>query len=558
MYKEPTIKFAIDKISGEVLDASAKFKSAKEAHAVREQYNRGLVDLYCCECGQPLHISKSRFDRVYFKHAPYAKHCILKDSNFSPAEMHLIQNAAGARESDRHKLLKNKIGKLLSITQGVALESLHVDTKYLFSEEDRRRPDVYCKYNGKELVFEIQLSPLPQRYLLERHHFYKEKGIYLIWILDQFDIHGQSTMEKDIKYLNTYQNFFKLDEEDQLDHFRLVCDYKEPVLYKERSVVSPWRTKSVSLNEVSYCTNTFQIYFLDYKKSYELKEAELNKLIARKEAKEREALFEARAEQLKSNTNKYISRIKANRQNGRHFYNFEQRNNDIGEIDAGHLNSKLGFNEKRHQGKTLLNYYIATATEFGNSFLQFILQSLQIEINVNLKNDDGTSTFQEILKSKLLPKQEFIKLIFKRGYCLISEDKSLFMSYENRSQDINNEELFLLECQDQLINKDLVEMVWQKGRLLCILESAKRKQMVAFRYDNWISLGVLAVHSYKAYWEYIEPAFKYYGLWEILLEADKNGAFERKLTNFYETMPEQDFSVDEMIKELYPEIFKSS
>jgi len=35
--------------------------------------------------------------------------------------------------------------------------------------------------------------------------------MFLIWILDDFDIHNQGTLERDIKYLTEYENFFKLD-----------------------------------------------------------------------------------------------------------------------------------------------------------------------------------------------------------------------------------------------------------------------------------------------------------------------------------------------------------
>src|SRR5690606_16056175 len=130
-----------------------------------------------------------------------------------------------------------------------------------FERENKRRPDVYCKYKETELVFEIQLSPLPLRYLLDRHNFYKGKGIYLIWILDNFDVHGQSSTEKDIKYLNAYHNYFTLDESAAANgSFRLLCDFKNPKIHKERSVISPWTKKSVSLGEIKYCKDSCQIY----------------------------------------------------------------------------------------------------------------------------------------------------------------------------------------------------------------------------------------------------------------------------------------------------------
>ncbi len=205
--KERAIKFAIDLNSGDLLDADVKFRSTKEAHLIREQYSRRELDLRCYECEQPLNVSKSIYDRVYFKHTQHASDCILKDCNFSMGDMEMIRKAVYSRESDRHKYLKGTIANLLENTPGVDVNSVTADTKFLFSEQSKRRPDVYCRYLDKELVFEIQLSPLPQRYILDRYDFYRNKGIFLIWILDKFSVHGQSATEKDIKYLNTYRIF---------------------------------------------------------------------------------------------------------------------------------------------------------------------------------------------------------------------------------------------------------------------------------------------------------------------------------------------------------------
>lgn len=555
MKKERAIKFAKDRNSGELLDADIKFRSTKEAHLIREQYNSGVLELLCCECGQPLHISKSVYERVYFKHAPYADYCVLKDGNFSAGDMDLIRKAAYARESDRHKYLKYTIANLLGNTSGIELQSISADTKFLFSDDGKRRPDVYCRYYEKELVFEIQLSPLPQRYLLDRHNFYKEKGIYLIWILDDFDVHGQSSTEKDIKYLNTFQNFFTLDEQSATKGtFKLLCDYKEPVIYKERSILTPWKKKSVSLEEIQYCTSTYQIYYLDFEQVLILKNEELRQIeeVVRQEQKRLE-IEEIKARK-RSNADQLIAKIKRHKDNGRAFYTFSEEYAHLYDLDHTYLNEKLAFTTYKHNGKTLLNHYIASASTFQQSFIRFLLSDKIIKIDVNLTNDDGTTSFQEIYKSKFLYKGELVRLLFERGYRLIDEDRDFFNLIEEKREEDKIEELFLLECMDRLIDKELVEQVWRRSRLLCILESAKRQEMVTFKYKNWISLGILAITSYKQYWEYIEAAFKNYGIWEVLIGTDKKGTFQRKLTEFYQTMPEQDYSADELISELYEEL----
>ncbi len=66
-----------------------------------------------------------------------------------------------------------------------------------------------------------------------------------------------------------------------------------------------------------------------------------------------------------------------------------------------------------------------------------------------------------------------------------------------------------------------------------------------------------AIEYYKEYWDYIESAFKYYQIWGKVEQADTTEKFSKKLQNYYLTMPEQNYELDELINELYPEIYKS-
>ena len=140
--------------------------------------------------------------------------------------------------------------------------------------------DVYCKYLDKELVFEIQLSDLSLRYIYDRHDFYKRKRIFLIWILDDFDVHGQRQMERDIKYLRDYQNFFKLDEESE--PFRLLCTYKYPFLTDDNKLLSKWIEKSVNLQQLKFSVESCQVYYFDYGGKLKIREKEHAKLLQRK------------------------------------------------------------------------------------------------------------------------------------------------------------------------------------------------------------------------------------------------------------------------------------
>ena len=64
--------------------------------------------------------------------------------------------------------------------------------------------------------------------------------MYLIWILDNFEVKGQNKTERAIKYLMEYQNFFRLDEET--NDFRLLCKYKFSFIISNNKSLTNWLT----------------------------------------------------------------------------------------------------------------------------------------------------------------------------------------------------------------------------------------------------------------------------------------------------------------------------
>jgi competence CoiA-like predicted nuclease len=257
-----SIKIAFDKTSGEILIADEVFDIKTDAFEIRKTYHKKNLSLSCCECDQDLIVSGSKHDRLHFKHKPGHNYCILADGRLTPLEHERFTKILKSKESDRHKELKNKIGVQLKSVKGVDLNSIAIDNKFIIKPNGKRRPDVYCKFQNREIVFEIQLSDLSLGYILSRYEFYKEHGIYLIWILDNFDIHNQGTLERDIKYLTKYHNFFKLDE--QSETIKLECEYKYPFLTDDNRLLYKWLKKSISLQELKYDNKEFQGYYYNF------------------------------------------------------------------------------------------------------------------------------------------------------------------------------------------------------------------------------------------------------------------------------------------------------
>lgn len=564
MARDRTIPQAIDKISGELLLAGIIFKGGQKAAEIRKLYNENKLWPICRECNQKLQISKSSIERHYFKHFSGSETCLLKDSSLTEKESGLINAIICAKESDRHKYLKNKITELLLQTEGVDKESIYTDDRFIFTGKQKRRPDVYCQYKDKKIVFEIQLSDLSYRYILDRHNFYKEKGIYLVWILDNFNVNGQSTMEKDIKYLTAYQNFFRLDESK--NYFQLHCTYKLPFVSGIR-ILTPWKTKVVSLQEITFSPDTNQIYYFDF--DTKLKEEEIALAVKLKEtAKSLHCtdgdagdysyedyeleLYEKDAE---NRVMEVIKRITFCREKNLPFTSVEKLLEDFYTSDFDTLNEKLAFKTRIHADKPLMNFYISKAGKLDYSFLSFLLKEKRILIAVNAKDVAGTTIFQELFLNKELAYREtLIYQIFKRGYQLLSADLELLNSDQVDAYN-KNADVTLFKLYQKLSDKESIDIISCNKSVFYVIESAKQQKMIYFNFTNWIAFGVNAIYQYRPHWSYIELALKKYEVWEKIIQEDRKGTFNKKLIAFRDELPEQDKSIAPVIKDLYPELY---
>jgi competence CoiA-like predicted nuclease len=548
-----TIVLAYDRDTGECYDATTSFKVAKEAYELRKRYNSGKLNLGCYRCDQPLLISDSKNDNVHFKHFPNADDCPLKNGKMSDEDVQDFTNIIRAHERPRHIFLKNRIAELLRQTAGVDPGSVIADTRYFFNDIEKRRPDVYGVYQGKEMAFEIQLSNLSQKYLIGRHNFYKQSGIYLVWILDNFNVYGQSTMERDIKYLTPSQNFFKLDE--KAADFKLSCTYKSPFISEKDRVIAPWQTKSVSLSQVRFDPQSFQIYYLNYEQKLKETEQLLEEQIEaqrQEELKERKTAMREEAEQ---QVNAIVEKMKFYKNRNWNFYKFDEELNKLSYIGLEVLNERFRFADKRVQGKSLINHYITNAGDGQNSFIYYLLREDRIIFDCNISDDDGTTTLQHILKNGQLDyRQPLIKSLFKRGYQLTVADLRNHQAL-NLEEKEKEQELQIIKWCDQLKNKALVDDIYQHLTFLFAIETARKQQMIGFNYRDWISFGVQAILKHQQFYVYVERAFKRYGLWAIIEAHDKHKSFQKQIAKLQANPPEQDVTlVYPLMYELYHDI----
>lgn len=574
---ERSIKIAFDNVSGEILEADELFKNTKEAFVIRRKFHLDEIELYCCECHQKLNVSTSKYDRLHFKHQVNAEPCILKDGDLSPAELEEFTRILKSKEAQRHKDLKNKIGERLSTIPGVNRSSICIDNRFIIRKGDKRRPDVYCTYDGRELVFEIQLSQLSLRYILNRHEFYQKHGIYLIWILENFDLHRQSQLERDIKYLTKYENFFKLDED--VEEFKLSCEYKFPFLTDNNKLLTKWLTKSVALEQLKFDEIDHQAYYYNFgdnkakQEAFQKINAEALREAERKESENLKEEERLRLEKLREDRLKEAAEVKFKNmrydvyaligwikqlkdKKSQVFHSVVDSVKLLTEDELAYFNSQLKLDKPDKNNNSAIHRWICSAETADIPFLAFMLSTHKIDLDVNVKSGEGLTVLQHLYMDRptQIPKGYLMRLILKRGYIVTQDDEAFFGQLE-KSPD-NECTLLTYKSAASLHDKNHVDWIFDHSKLICILESVRQNRIIGFAYSpsNWVSFANNAIQYYGRYWEYIELAFKFFGLWDKLIEIDRKGTFHKKLETLYANFPQQSFEFDQVIRKLYPEI----
>lgn len=548
------------------MEADSVFEKKKDAFEIRRQFHTDEVQLYCCECHQKLNVSTSKYDRLHFKHQKASEYCILKDDELSPAQLDEIIEILKSKESDRHKYLKNEIAKRLAQVDGIDTSSIAIDNRFITRGAEKRRPDVYCKYKDKEIVFEIQLSQLSLRYIINRHDFYKAHGIYLIWILDNFDLQKQSQLERDIKYLTTHQNFFKFDE--QVTEFRMLCEYKLPFLTYDNNLHTKWVTQSVSLEELQFDETARQVFFFDFgeklkkqEHAKKIRDQELNEIErARREqlkAEEQKQAAAARRVEIENRASEVKNEIK--RLRAMHAQVYTSAYNllhELGEDEITYFNATLKLSALDRNGNPVFYGWLSSARQEDIAFIEFLMTCPYIEFDVNFKSQANISAFQVIIQNEHIGNDTSIKALFRKGYIFTTEDETYLRSVKE-GYELEADILIYKIC-SALNDRRHVEKVFEHSKLICILESVRQQKVIGFRYKptEWVAFANNAAEYYGAYWEYIETVFRHFGLWHKLIVLDKKGTFQKKVNALYGRMPKQDFSFDLIFQALFPEFGK--
>ena len=217
---------------------------------------------------------------AFFSHFVDSGECDIKTNcNHLSKEEILAIKYGKVVESERHKRLKNLISSILKMPQSEKMGVSNVEVEKRVNSDipylNWRRPDVMAEYNGKKLVFELQLSTTFLSVVVDRDIFYRLNNYYIIWVFNFDDnqeyVNLSNMMCKDIYYSNK-RNIFIFDKEAQEKSLQ------EGVLYFRCKWIDEngnlCKGELISISELHFDADSCKPYYIDADQIYYSKHPE--------------------------------------------------------------------------------------------------------------------------------------------------------------------------------------------------------------------------------------------------------------------------------------------
>ena len=181
----------------------------KKRYELETAIQQGIKKLVCPFCRQPVKIRGRRDGELslHFAHVADRLDCPIKTWKNYTKDQILRMKYNGQKESPLHFNLKNLVASKLSIDS--RFSDIKVEKRFEGVCKDWRKPDISTKYNGKDVVFELQLTTTFLNVIAERNLFYEKNKTYIVWLFGNKvrNIANMRFMEKDIFYPNNHNAF---------------------------------------------------------------------------------------------------------------------------------------------------------------------------------------------------------------------------------------------------------------------------------------------------------------------------------------------------------------
>jgi competence CoiA-like predicted nuclease len=284
----------------------------------------------------------------------------------------------GQKESPRHDRLKNLIAE--QISKDERFKEINVEKRFVGISKDWRKPDVSAIFNGKKVVFELQLNTTFLSVITERNLFYQDNQTYILWVFDhkRKNIDDMRFMEKDIVYPNHHNAFF-INEAVNDGQFKLFCYYEEPNIV-DGSIENVWQLKEIDFGDLTFSAD-FQVYWFHYEKKKKslLEEIEQNKFLEFGKVW-RSASYEERSHLL----DRYSHILRGQCKD----FNFHELSNLLDCLYSIKFKEPIGY--KYVRVVQLLHQYLGKDTGQDSHFGEYVFKSIRVYAHDHIKKEDRT------------------------------------------------------------------------------------------------------------------------------------------------------------------------
>ena len=177
----------------------------------------------------------------------------------------------GQLESILHQTLKTRIAECLARNKETKSEisSFEIEKRIVGADsKEWKQPDINAYFNNKRIAFELQLSTTWLDVITKRQHFYREQGIFIIWVFHTFNFNDYSRKLtfNDVIFTNN-QNAYIFDHEAyELSKIEndlvLKCFYK---VYSrnELELIGNWVHAFIKLCDLTFDEKAIRVFYYD-------------------------------------------------------------------------------------------------------------------------------------------------------------------------------------------------------------------------------------------------------------------------------------------------------
>jgi hypothetical protein len=564
-----TIETILSLSTGELIETEELFKDEKSREAeifqlrtrIENQLQTNAVDYVCLYCKQAValrgRVNQQDYTKhFYFTHPYDSQDCLVKKvKHFTEEQIRCIKYN-GEKESDRHNTLKNLIGSYLEKTEGVS--EVIVDQVYKDKEvsNDWRKPDVLAIYGDKKIAFELQLSTTFLSVVVARTRFYRERGIFLVWVFADFSLINdlQKFTQKDVYYNNNF-NVYIFDKE-AVEQSRLSGQLVLKCVYKDffsigDTIHEQWKSSFIALIDLQFIDSIQEVWYRDA--SEQKRQVQLQISIEQGERVKKE--YERKRAEAINSAVAYLREFYRIDGPPRSLY-FPLTSINTGEQIAA-LNQRLQFDTEK--ASVITNLFFERNKP---NFLELLCENGNIYVDTSKLIKDGRSVFEEILS--LYAQEQFkkyISFLFGLGYVTNEKDqillKQVYDKYRANSTWEEKEQIerwAIIDLFKNVRHTDVFSEVFKVDKLVYAIASMKYKIVIHSGFSHLIQVTHNFLHSHAEYGTLFLKAMKAYGELDKQLQEDKSGKLKVKVARFMISNTDQVNKYNSIIYELFPEI----